>query len=170
MKALSLSLGFFLLPVPAFAFTGMVVHVCDGDTISVLPSEGPVVKIRLANIDAPEKNQPFGIEAKQALAALVAGRTVEVRPQTIDKYRRTVSVVLLDGVDVSAVMVSKGLAWVYTKYNKDDSLPAMEAEERESKRGLWADDNPMPPWDWRHRDKHHAEEEFDFGEAACLSA
>ena len=60
------------------------------------------------------------------------------------------ALVLLDGVDVSAVMVIKGMAWVYTKFNKDDSLPPLQAEAAISQRGLWADDYPMPPWQWRH--------------------
>lgn len=131
--------------------SGKVVGVSDGDTITILTADKKEIRIRLANIDAPEKKQAFGMAAKEAMSGLIYGKTVEVRPQTVDKYGRTVAVVLMNGVDVNALMVTKGLAWVYVKYNQDPSLVALEAEARESKRGLWADDNPIPPWEWRSR-------------------
>ena len=138
-----------------------VVGVSDGDTIKVLTDDKREIKIRLANIDTPERHQPYGKRAKQTLSDLIFRKRVEIRTQKIDRYGRTVALVLLDGVDVSAIMVTKGMAWVYRKYNKDSSLIDIEREARSSKRGLWADPNPIPPWEWRKRRRNESRIHFD---------
>lgn len=147
LSLLAVACGAATTPAPTLA---SVISIHDGDTLTAVISGGRQIKVRLANIDAPELAQAYGPEAGSALRGLVLGRMVELVGDTIDRYGRTVAIVLMDGVDVDAVMVTKGLAWVYTKYNTDASLPALEAEARQARRGLWADDNPMPPWEWRH--------------------
>lgn len=136
-------------PATSTSFHAEVIGVHDGDTFTALVEGNLTRKVRLANIDAPELNQPYGEEAGRELYAIINGKGVEVTEQAIDRYGRTVGVVILDDVDVSAIMVTKGLAWVYTQYNQDDLLPALESDARQARRGLWADDNPMPPWEWR---------------------
>lgn len=126
-----------------------VIGIADGDTLTVLQDNKPL-KIRLANIDAPEKKQPFGQRSKQSLSDLCYGKDAALQVQTIDRYGRTVAVVTCDGVEANRSQVERGLAWVYTKYNKDSSLPALEAAARADRRGLWADPDPIPPWKFRH--------------------
>ena len=128
--------------------TGKVVGVSDGDTLTLLV-EKTQYKIRLAGIDAPEKGQAFGNKAKQALSDKVFGKQVQVRTQGQDQYGRTIGVVWLGKRNVNAEMVREGWAWHYKKYDKSKELADAEVEARKSKRGLWADAKPTPPWDWR---------------------
>ena len=136
-------------------FTGNVVAVTDGDTISVLHS-GKAERIRLNGIDCPEKAQPYGHKAKEAASALVFGKGVTVQTYGQDKYGRTIGEVILpDGQNVNQELVRAGMCWWYRKYAPGDAtLERLETEAREAKRGLWADSHPIPPWEWRHT-KHH---------------
>lgn len=137
------------LPPLAWAdFTGNVVGVADGDTITVL-RDNAQVKVRLAEIDAPEKAQAFGNKSKQALSALVYGKAVLVVEQGHDRYKRTIGRVYQGDVDVSAEQVKQGMAWVYRKYSKDVSLRPLEDDAKSQRLGLWADAEPTPPWKWR---------------------
>jgi len=145
-------LWFMLAPLLAFAdqFTGKVVGIADGDTISVL-REGKAVKIRLYGVDAPEKAQAYGTQARKFTGDLVFQRTVTVVVHTTDRYGRLVGEVLLpDGRSLGHELVRAGLAWWYRSYApKDTTLAQLEAEARTAKRGLWADAQPIPPWQWR---------------------
>lgn len=137
------------LPPLAWAdFTGEVVGVADGDTITVL-RDNEQVKVRLAEIDAPEKAQPFGNKSKQALSALVHGKAVLVVEQGNDRYKRTIGRVYQGDVDVNAEQIKRGMAWVYRKYSKDVSLLPLEDEAKAQRLGLWGDGEPVPPWEWR---------------------
>src|SRR3569623_29714 len=126
--------------LPAFSsaatLQGKVVHIADGDTLTVMVDHKQV-KIRLAEIDAPESRQDYGQRAKQALGNLVSGKVVLVDDEGKDRYGRTIGRVHLGGVDVNADMVSTGFAWVYRKYAKDPSLYALENEAKAARRGLW---------------------------------
>jgi len=138
------------LSSPVWAdFTGVVVGVADGDTITVL-RDNEQVKVRLAEIDAPEKAQAFGSKSKQALSALVFNKQVFVVDQGKDKYKRTIGRVYQGDIDVSAKQVRMGMAWVYRKYSKDKRLLSLENQAREQRLGLWIDAEPIPPWAWRH--------------------
>ena len=130
-------------------FLALVVGVSDGDTLTALTDDKQQIKIRLANIDAPEKNQPFGQRSKQSLSDLCFKKQADIKPQTIDRYGRTVAVVTCEGREANRHQVGMGLAWVYPKYNKDFSLPALEQGARLNGLGLWADRDPVPPWEWR---------------------
>jgi len=107
--------------------------------------------VRLADIDAPEKAQPFGQRSKQYLSDLCFRKQAEVVPQArLDRYGRTVAHVRCDGQDANAAQVKAGMAWVYTRYAaKGSSLQAIQAKAMDDRRGLWSDDHPVPPWDWR---------------------
>lgn len=142
-----------LLTFPAFAadFTGRVVGVSDGDTISVLHN-GHGEKVRLYGIDCPEKRQAFGQRAKQFTSELVFGKEVTVRDRGRDKYGRTIGeVVLGDGRVVNRELVMAGMAWAYRKYST--VYVSEEADARAIGRGLWGDPDPVPPWEFRHRMK-----------------
>lgn len=137
----------------ASSFTGRVVGVMDGDTILVLTADYDQKKIRLAEIDAPEKAQPFGERSKFALSALCFKKMATVEVVDIDRYGRVVGKVGCDGINVNRVQVESGMAWVYRKYAKDTSLIESETIARSDKRGLWADKSPTPPWEWRKSNK-----------------
>jgi endonuclease YncB( thermonuclease family)/methylphosphotriester-DNA--protein-cysteine methyltransferase len=134
---------------------GKVIRVSDGDTIAVLDKDNKQHKIRFQGIDAPESKQDFGQASKENLSKMVFGKQVTVIWDKVDKYRRTVGKVLLDGKDINIEQVRAGLAWHYKKY-EDEQPPedrqtyaAAEAEARAAKRGLWQDPNATPPGEWR---------------------
>lgn len=149
-------LGVFLLLLGLTAnaadLSGRVVGVSDGDTLILFTAEQQHVKIRLAGLDAPEHNQPFGQKAKQALSALVFNQTVRVVVQAQDDYGRTVGTVYVGARNVNAALVEQGMAWVYRQYNRDAALLALEAQAKAAQRGLWAlpESQRIPPWEWRH--------------------
>lgn len=126
-----------------------VVGVSDGDTVTVLDGANKTHKVRLAGIDAPERAQPHGVRAKQALSELVFGREVSVFIVDRDRYGRVVARVYVGNVDVNAELVRSGMVWVYRRYNQDPFLPPLEEEARAQRRGLWADASPTPPWEFR---------------------
>ena len=147
-----------VLAVPALAaapqFTAAVVAVADGDTIIVLTREKQQVKIRLYGIDCPEGGQAFGRRAREATAKAVFNQTVTVQPMDTDSYGRTVAVVIMpDGKSLNEHLVREGLAWVYPQHciQEDICAPLRDLEKsiRASKRGLWVDKAPVPPWEWR---------------------
>jgi len=147
---LALALAVAGIPAAAAPLAGRVVGVADGDTLTVRVEGTRSVRVRLAGIDAPERGQPYGQQSKQALSALAFGKEARIESAGPDKYDRTLGVVTVAGVDVQAEQVRRGLAWVYRKYSDDARLLALEAEAKAARRGLWADANPIPPWDWRH--------------------
>ena len=140
------------LPILVYAeqFTGKVVGLSDGDTISVL-REGKAVKVRLHGVDTPEKAQAFGTQARKLTGDLVFQQTVTVVIRDTDRYGRVVGEVLLpDGRSLNQELVKAGMAWWYRQYAPNDTtLAQLEAEARTAKHGLWADANPIPPWEWR---------------------
>ena len=153
---LAFALLWLLLPalVLATSFTGKVVQASDGDTILVM-REGRAEKVRLAGIDCPELNQPYGQAAKRFVLQVAAQQTVTVQIVTTDRYGRTVGeVVLPDGRSLNQEVVRAGYAWWYRKYSDDATLEALEAEARLARRGLWAEVDPVPPWEWRRMQRN----------------
>jgi len=130
-----------------------VVAIHDGDTLTVLRDQEQI-KVRLSEIDAPETGQAFGNRSKQSLAEICFNKPARLEVKGEDRYGRTLARVHCDGVDANAEQVRQGLAWVYRKYApKDSPLYAVEEEAKAAKRGLWADTEPMPPWEWRLKQK-----------------
>jgi endonuclease YncB( thermonuclease family) len=135
---------------PAIDLSGHVVRVADGDTITILDSSNTQHKIRFHGIDTPERGQPYGNAAREALAEKVAGRTVDIAVVDTDRYGRTVGRVFVDGKDVNLAMVEQGFAWWYRRYAPNDrALEAAEKSARERRLGLWREPEPIPPWEWR---------------------
>lgn len=136
--------------------TGRVVRVADGDTVTVLDAGQVQHKIRLAGIDAPEKKQAYGEKSRESLEELVAGRTVVVEFTKRDRYGRRVGRLLLDRLDVNLMQISRGMAWHYKAYAREQrasdqrAYAEAETEARRARIGLWRDDEPTPPWDFRH--------------------
>ncbi len=156
--------------VYAASFTGAVVGVHDGNTITVLDANRKQYNIRLAGIAAPKLGQAFGNASKQNLSDLIYRKQVTVE---WNKYDRSgcivgkvnfvpttcIAVACLDGSDAGYEQVATGSAWHYKKYAGDQSrndrerYAVAESQARTAKRGLWADSQPVPPWEWRHNKK-----------------
>ena len=145
------------LPATADTLHGRVVRILDGDTVEVLDSSQRTERVRLGGIDAPEKSQPFGTQAKQRMAALSGGQTVTVDWTTRDRNGRLVGKLIRNGQDLGLTMVNSGLAWWYRHYADEQSAAdqrlyaTAEQTARSAKRGLWSTPDPMAPWDYRHQ-------------------
>jgi endonuclease YncB( thermonuclease family) len=130
---------------------GRVVGVADGDTLTVLTPQNRQVKVRLDQIDAPERGQAYGARAKQSLSGMVHNREVRVEVSGKDRYGRTLGVVRAGDVNVNARLVATGAAWAYRDHLKDDRLLGLEQDARKARRGLWAQPSSQitAPWDYR---------------------
>lgn len=136
------------------SIAGRVVGVADGDTLTVLDDMNQQHKIRLAGIDAPEKVQPFGQAGKKLLSELCYNKQATVAVVNTDRYGRTLGDVTCEGVHANAEMVNSGHAWVYRNYDKGfEQFYALEGSAKKAKLGLWVDENPTPPWEWRRSRK-----------------
>ena len=153
---------------------GRVTRVLDGDTIEVALSSGPM-RVRFGSVDAPEKNQPWGNEARDALTRKLGGREVVLDVVSQDQYERLVAVVGVDDENVNAWLVRQGYAWVYRQYARDPNYCAWEAEARAAQRGLWA----LPaaqrhaPWEFRSAQRGRAGGFTDYSDetvAQCIAA
>jgi len=152
----SLSAILLLLPTFALADTliGQVVSVADGDTLTLLTAEKTEIKIRLAAIDAPEKAMPYGQKSKQNLSDICFGKQALVEVVDTDRYGRTVGVITCSGINANESQVKKGMAWVYRKYAEGfGHLYPLEESAKNSKLGLWVDQDPTPPWEWRRANR-----------------
>lgn len=152
MKNLLLLFLFILSPLVS-EFSGKVVKIADGDTITVLVDEEQI-RVRLTGIDCPEKSQDFGQVARQFTADHCFSKTVTVIDHGKDRYGRTLGDVKLpDGKLLSYELVRVGLAWHYKRYSSDTTLARLEIEARERKVGLWSDTHAIAPWEYRRQKK-----------------
>lgn len=139
----------------AESYSGLVVSIADGDTVTVLDGANQQHKVRLSGIDAPEKAQPFGNVSRQHLAQLVFQQRVTVEFEKHDRYKREVGKILLTGRDVNLQQIEAGLAWHYKKYQSEQppadrpTYSAAESYAASERRGLWRDPSPTPPWEFR---------------------
>ncbi|MEJ2115723.1 MAG: thermonuclease family protein [Gammaproteobacteria bacterium] len=131
-------------------YEGKVIKVIDGDSINIV-YKGKPLRIRLAEIDAPERSQPFWKKSREALAYYVAGKEVQIVEVDIDRYERVVGQVYLNDIWVNAELVRGGYAYVYPKYATTKHLYEYESIARESQVGIWSlpGNERMKPWDWR---------------------
>ena len=129
-------------------FTAKVIEVLDGDTVLILRKSG-LLKVRLAEIDAPEKAQTFGETSKRSLSDMVMGKQVKFVSQTMDQYGRMVAHLSVNDLDVNIEQIRRGMAWEYSNFHGNKALTALQNEAKQAPRGLWAQSNPTPPWEWR---------------------
>ena len=141
----------------AESFIARVIGISDGDTLTVLINENEQMKVRLAEIDAPEKAQPFGKSSKQSLSDMCYQQTAVIERIDIDRYGRTVRKVQCDQINANEEQIRTGMAWVYRKYLRDRSLLLLEEKAKVSRLGLWSDRAPIPPWEWRKYSRHKIE-------------
>ncbi|MEY3952273.1 MAG: hypothetical protein RL320_1075 [Pseudomonadota bacterium] len=134
-----------------------LVRAFDGDSMVLRHPERGVIKARLAGIDAPEKAQPFGVDARKRLEAILASGRVSAKALKLDGFGRWIVTVEVDGQDLGETLIREGLAWYFRKYERD--LPkalrpryeAAETQARKSKRGLWVHEDPLAPWAYRQK-------------------
>lgn len=134
--------------VQAETFEAYVIAVIDGDTVLVLRDKQKL-KLRLADIDAPEKAQPFGQQSLAFLKSRVNKKVVQVESRAIDQYGRTIATLTLDGVDINREQVRQGMAWEYSFHHSDRAFIALQHEAQQARRGLWEQASPQAPWAWR---------------------
>ena len=143
-------------------FTAKVQRVVDGDTIHVKDEAGKKFKVRLTGIDAPEKNQPYGLAATYKLTEILINKLVLLKskpnngkPYTVDRYKRVLAKIILDGRDINLSQVLRGYAWHFKRYQKQQSpsdrelYSEAEIDAKKNKLGLWGEKNPIAPWKWR---------------------
>jgi endonuclease YncB( thermonuclease family) len=138
------------VPPAAALLLCAIVGITDGDTLTAR-CESQTIKVRLAEIDAPENGQPFAVRSKQHLSSLCYRQEAEIHPKTRDRYGRTVARVFCAGVDANAAMVQAGMAWAFTRHLTDPMIPRLEAQAKAAHEGLWVDAKPIAPWEWRRR-------------------
>jgi endonuclease YncB( thermonuclease family) len=173
MQYIIFSLISLILYSPALADTlqGKVVKIADGDTITIVDDLGEKHRIRLAGIDAPEKNQPYGDVSTQGLNKLVSGRVVTIEYEKRDRYKRIIGKVLVDPpgevfcmaldcvkkIDAGLEQIKAGFAWHYKYYQMEQSevdrrlYSEAELEARIKHLGIWKDEETMAPWEWRRK-------------------
>lgn len=130
----------------------LVVAITDGDTLTARcgePGSYEQVKVRLAEIDAPERVQPFGERSRQHLAQLCHLQQARIQTVGTDRYKRALARVECQDKDANGEQVRSGMAWVYDKYVTDRSLYRLQDAARAAGAGLWTDSAPVPPWEWR---------------------
>lgn len=135
-------------PATAGVLTGEVVAIADGDTLTVFDGKQQV-RVRLAEIDAPERKQAFGTVSRQHLAKLCFRARARVWVRDVDRFGRVVGQVECRGIDANAAMVRAGLAWAFVRYVRNPKILALQQEARDLKRGLWRDAGAIPPWEFR---------------------
>ncbi|WP_309564948.1 thermonuclease family protein [Methylobacillus flagellatus] len=140
--------------VHAETLTGKVIHIADGDTLTIMVNNTQH-KIRLLGIDAPEKNQAYGKQSRVALNRAINGKQVTVDWNKRDDYGRIVGKVVYNGQDINLQQIQKGMAWHYKYFEREQepedrsSYAQAEYQAKRDKQGLWQDAKPVPPWEYR---------------------
>jgi len=158
MKGVIFLFVLFLFTSTAMAASPITITgIIDGDTVRARMADGRQIKIRLYGIDAPERRQAYGQRATKELKSIISGKPIEMVMMDIDHYGRPVARLMADGQDVGGAMVAAGYAWVYTRYCQlwlvCAGYKSNENSARADRLGLWQDQNPIPPWQWRRFDK-----------------
>ena len=138
-----------VLQSAADCITGRVTRVSDGDTVWVTDAAKLKHKVRLDRIDAPEKDQPWGKESAAVLKGWIFCKDVRVEYEKRDQYGRILGIIYNGTNDVNLAMVRSGNAWHYSHFDETPEYAAAEAEARAARRGLWSQDNPVNPYQWR---------------------
>lgn len=131
--------------------SGLVIKIIDGDTLTILTNNNDQIKIRLTEIDAPEKKQAFGNKSKISLSKICFNKVATVNSIKIDKYGRTLGRVTCNYIDANSKQIEQGMAWVYDKYVTDLNLYTLQENAKIKKLGLWSDPYPIQPWAFRHK-------------------
>lgn len=162
MRFLATLFALVVLNAHAEAFDAKVLAVMDGDTVFV--KSGPFkAKLRLVNIDAPEKDQPYGKQSQESLQSLIGGKVIHVESKAVDKFGRTIALVSIGDINVNEEQVRRGMAWAYSRSREGRAYDILQSEAQQARRGLWSQTNPQQPSQWRKlhpsepsQDAHHS--------------
>ncbi len=152
-----LSIGLVIFTTSQATEVYSLIYVYDGDTVKLQTlqgiAKGETFKLRLTDIDAPELDQAYGMQSRQALMQLCQGDSILVTATLVgrDQYQRTLGRLQCNHIDVSLYLVERGLAWHSAKFSHNMQLSRAARQAKSLKISLWADDQPIPPWVWRHR-------------------
>lgn len=149
MKKVLIFAFLFCLPASAEEFSGKVVSVHDGDTARVEKPDGTVVNIRFIYCDAPEIDQPHGIQSRDFVRGMIDDKQVTVRSEGTDDYGRVLGEITIDGTSVNKEVIREGHGWWFYHYHEEPELGDLEVEARSQKKGLWAAESPIYPRAWR---------------------
>jgi len=149
LKSINVLFFFLCINLSAQTYKGTVILVKDGDTF-VFQTEAGSLTVRMQGIDAPEKDQAGGQESK-AFLMQYKDQAAELKTFGVDRYGRTLGTLFVNNESVNYLSVLNGHAWHYKKYSDDVKLAEAEQLARKGKKGLWKDNNPTPPWEWRHK-------------------
>lgn len=144
----------FFISIISFSQTilkAKVVGIKDGDTVVVLDSLNNQTTLRLAEVDTPEKNQPFGTKAKQFTSDQIYLKTIKYVVTDTDRYGRSIAMIYYDEDNkyLSAEIIKAGMGWHYKRYSTSKELALLENIAKKNKIGLWVDNNPIAPWEFR---------------------
>jgi endonuclease YncB( thermonuclease family) len=134
---------------------GKVVEVIDGDSVTIIDADSKLRRVRLSGIDAPEKGQQFSQRSRRHLMELTYGKLVSAACPKVDRYRREVCTVWVDGQDVSLALLNAGLVWHFKRYAHEqpetdrETYAKAEDAARVRRLGLWQEEHPLAPWEWR---------------------
>jgi len=133
---------------------GKVIHIADGDTYTLLVEKNKKIRVRMHGIDAPEKTMPFYSVSKNFLKNLIFQKEIKLKKVGQDRYGRTLGYTfLLDGTDITHEMLKAGMVWHFKRYSNDKILSKLEHEAKIKKNGLWIDENPIAPWEFRKNNR-----------------
>lgn len=138
-----------------YDLNGKVVKIVDGDTFDLLTESNTTVRIRLNGIDCPERKQDYYQVCKDALAAYIFGKEVQLITRGKDRYTRTIADVFYKNKNINLDMIRNGFGWHYKKYSSDPVMAKAEQKARKAKIGLWQMKNPVAPWDYRKYKRKH---------------
>jgi micrococcal nuclease len=134
-----------------------VSYIYDGDTVKLQSLQsGQEIKLRINDIDAPERNQSYGKQSRRALIKLCKGSNIRIDATLTgtDQYHRYLGKLYCNNTNASLYLLQQGLAWHNAKYSTDATMRSAAAKARAQKVGLWKQRNPMPPWVWRQKHRH----------------
>ena len=149
-------------PVPR-DFSGWIITVLDGDTVRILDAGNRIVVLRIQSINAPELDQAYGNASRSHLSSLLSGKEVSVKVGKRDGTEQVIGQIWVrpadcmdceHSVDAGLAQVKGGMAWWTRKFAKEQKkkdrvrYEAAHGEAQEARLGLWADPEPVPPWDW----------------------
>ncbi|WKT00564.1 thermonuclease family protein [Gallibacterium salpingitidis] len=158
MKRIIIAFLFTLVAINSFAAREIqcrVVSISDGDTFTCLLKNNKQIRVRLAQVDAPEKKQPYGDRSRQLLSQLIFKKNITIQSDEYDRYGRVVGQVFdASGKNINLTMVQQGLAWAYREYLHSNQYLQAETEARQKRLGLWQDENPIYPSNWRKHEKN----------------
>lgn len=141
--------------IPLTCQAASIGYFYDGDTVKI-EDNGQVFKLRITDIDAPERSQRYGLKARRALMKFCIGTNVSYQITGVDKYQRRLGKLQCNQQDVSMRMVQNGHAWFANRYSADHTLLLAQQQAQQARTGLWQAGNPTPPWKWRKNHPHPA--------------